>query len=245
MKDPVLFIPALGCDARMFLPQIVHLGPTRAVQVALAVAADTVEKMAEMILAQAPPQFALVGHGLGGDVALEILRRDMERVTKLVLISTDPLSEVPPTAVAREARLVAAKSGRLAEAIAQEYPAQAFVESEWRDEILAVIRDMGLSLGETAFIRQSRAMQRRPDQQKTLRRAMLPVLIMAGREDSLVPTRRQDFAAALMPYARLEVIEASGHMPTLEQPQDVSDALEAFLDEPIPAITRPIALRPE
>jgi pimeloyl-ACP methyl ester carboxylesterase len=85
-------------------------------------------------------------------------------------------------------------------------------------------------------------MQRRPDQQKTLRRAMLPVLIMAGRDDPLVPVRRQDFAAALMPYATLQVVDAAGHMPSLEQPLQVSAALEAFLEGPAPA--RPIATRP-
>ena len=92
VKDPILFIPGLLCDARIFLPQIVHLGAKHVVQVAVPNKGDTVEQMSEAILATAPPTFALVGQGLGGDVALDILRRDSARVTRVVLISTDPLA---------------------------------------------------------------------------------------------------------------------------------------------------------
>lgn len=239
VNEPILLIPGLLCDARIFLPQIVHLGRSHPMHVALPVQGDTVEQMSETILATAPPRFVLIGHGLGGDVALDILRRDNGRASRAVLISTDPLAEPPATAAAREARMVAAKAGRLKEVVAQEYPEAAFAPSEWRNEIMALLRDMALTLGEGNFLRQSRALQRRPDQQKTLRRANLPLLMIAGAEDSLIPLRRQDFAAQLAPHAKLEVIEGSGHLPTLEQPEAVTARIEAFLNGPM--MLRPIA----
>lgn len=233
MTDPVLFIPGILCDARIFLPQIVHLGAKQAIQIAVPAQGETVEQMSESILATAPAKFALVGCGLGGDVALDILRRDMDRVTRVALISTDPLAEAPAAAAAREARIVAAKSGRLKEAILQEYPAEAFAQSPWRAEIMALMQDMGLNLGEGVFMRQSRASQRRPDQQKTLRRAMLPALVIAGESDTIIPVRRQDFSSALFPYGKLVVIPEAGHLPTLEQPEAVTAALEDFLNGPL------------
>lgn len=239
MIEPVLFIPGLLSDARLFLPQLVHLGVRLPLHVALPVVGDSVEQMSDAILATAPPSFVLVGHGLGGDVALDILRRDNGRVSRAVLISTDPLAEPPATAAAREARMVAAKAGRLKEVVGQEYPEAAFAPSEWRAEIMALLRDMALTLGEGAFLRQSRALQRRPDQQKTLRKAKLPILFIAGADDPLVPVRRQDFAAQLAPYGSLQVIEGAGHMPTLEQPEAVTAAIETFLKGPM--MLRPIA----
>lgn len=233
MTEPILLIPGLMCDARVFLPQIVHLGATHPIHIALPTKGETVEQMSEAILAAAPPTFILIGHGLGGDVALDILRRDNGRASRAVLISTDPLAEPPATAAAREARIVAAKAGRLKEVVGQEYPETAFAASEWRGEIMALFRDMALTLGEGVFLRQSRALQRRPDQQKTLRRANLPLLMIAGAEDPLIPVRRQDFAAALAPYGKLQVIEGAGHMPMLEQPEAVTSALEAFLKGPM------------
>ncbi len=129
--------------------------------------------------------------------------------------------------------MVAAKAGRLREVVGQEYPDACLAPSEWTADIAALLRDMALTLGEGAFLRQSRALQRRPDQQKTLRRAKMPLLFLAGAEDTLVPVRRQDFAAQLAPYGTLQVIDGAGHLPTLEQPEAVTAAIEAFLNGPM------------
>ncbi len=233
MADPLVMIPGFMADARLFLPQIVQLGMDRAIHIALATSSDTVEQMAQTILADLPERFAILGHGLGGDVALEIIRRVPDRVTRIALLATDPLAEAPQTAAARETRIVAARAGRLLEAMAEEIPPTALADSEWRNDIIGLIRDMAINLGEGVFIRQSRALQRRPDQQKTMRRVKLPALVIAGDLDTLVPMRRSEFTANLMPFGKLAVIEGAGHLATLEQPEAVNAALAAFLAGPV------------
>lgn len=233
MTDPLVLIPGLMADARVFLPQMVRLGASRAMQVVLPTQGETVEQMSESILASLPPKFALLGHGLGGDVALDLIRRAPERVTRVALLATDPLAEPPASAAAREARIVAARSGRLAQAMVEEIPRDALTDSLWRDEILALVQDMALGLGEGVFLRQSRALQRRPDQQKTMRRVKLPALVIAGEADTLVPMRRSEFTAGLMPFGKLQVIAGAGHLASLEQPEAVSEALETFLNGPV------------
>ena len=233
LAEPLVLIPGLMADARLFLPQIVQLGADRAMQVVLPSKGETVEQMSDAMLAGLPEKFALLGHGLGGDVALDLIRRVPDRVTRVILMATDPLAEPPQTAAAREARIVAARSGRLAEAMRQEIPATAIVDAPWRDEIMALVQDMALGLGEGVFLRQSRALQRRPDQQKTMRRVKLPVLVIAGEADTLVPMRRQEFTANLMPYGKLAVIEGAGHLASLEQPEAVSQAVSSFLAGPM------------
>ena len=233
LAEPLVLIPGLMADARLFLPQIVQLGAGRAMQVVLPTKGETVEQMSEAMLPGLPEKFALLGHGLGGDVALDLIRRVPDRVTRVILMATDPLAEPPQTAAAREARIVAAKSGRLAEAMRQEIPVQAIVDAPWRDEIMALVQDMALGLGEGVFLRQSRALQRRPDQQKTMRRVKLPVLVIAGEADTLVPMRRQEFTADLMPYGKLTVIKDAGHLASLEQPEAVSKVIGAFLAGPM------------
>ena len=233
MREPLVFVPGLMADARLFLPQMVILGARWSVQVILPVQGETVEEMSAHVLEQAPARFALVGHGLGGAVALDVLRRDAGRVTRVVLISTPPLSEQPQAAAAREARIVAARSGRLAEALVGEVPEAALADTPWRGEVMAVMHDMGMGLGEGVFMRQSRAMQRRPDQQKTMRRVKIPALVMGGAADTVLPVRRQEFTAGLMPWGKLCVIEGAGHVPSLEQPDLVAEAIEEFLNGPL------------
>ncbi|WP_435258172.1 alpha/beta fold hydrolase [Thioclava sp. FR2] len=232
MKEPILFIPGLMQDARVFLPQMVTLGTGRFVSVFTG-DGDTVEKLSEQALNAAPERFAIVGHGLGGNVALDILRRAPERVSRLILLATDPLSEPPQVAATREARMVAAKAGRLKQAIADDVPESALWASPDREALQLLLRDMAYGLGEGVYLRQCRALQRRPDQQKTLRKAEIPALFVAGEHDTVVPLRRQEFARDLMPRSVLKVIPNSGHLPMLENPEAVCAAIEAFLNGPM------------
>ncbi|NJM83086.1 MAG: alpha/beta hydrolase [Tabrizicola sp.] len=233
MSDPLVVIPGFMADVRSFLPQIMYFGRTRPVILFLPTQSISVKQMALAAETVLPKSFALLGHGLGGQVAIEILRRLPKAVSRISLLATDPLPEPPHTAAAREARMVAAKSGKLAEAISHELPAAAFAEGPRKEEVLELLRKMGADLGADVFKRQSRALQRRPDQQKVLAKLKVPALILAGASDTIVPTRRQEFLAGLMPFGRAIVIPDAGHMPQLEQPEAVTGALAEFLAGPL------------
>ncbi|WP_114964788.1 alpha/beta fold hydrolase [Alkalilacustris brevis] len=232
MNEPLLLLPGAMCDARLYLPAIVRFSQSRPVQVASLTQGETVTEMAEHALAAAPARFALVGLGLGGAVALEMLQRAPERIHRIALVSTDPLAETPPAAAARELRILAARAGRLDEAAAEDLPATALAPGPGRMQVAHLVRQMATALGAAVFTRQARAMQRRPDQQKTLRRMPHPALVLSGAHDGLVPERRQGFAAELMRNAEWERIEGAGHLVPLEQPEAFSRALVRWLARP-------------
>jgi pimeloyl-ACP methyl ester carboxylesterase len=98
--------------------------------------------------------------------------------------------------------------------------------------VLNQVFEMGRDLGPEVLVRQVRALQRRRDQQPTLRRCKVPTLILCGAYDTLTPLKRHAFMAELIPYARLEVIEDAGHLPTLEAPEAVTAALRAWMQQP-------------
>jgi pimeloyl-ACP methyl ester carboxylesterase len=125
------------------------------------------------------------------------------------------------------------RAGRLREAIQGEVPPSALFDGPSRADVQKVLADMARVLGADAFITQTRAIRRRPDHQKTLRRFLVPALIIGGAADPNVPPRRQDFTAELMPKGRFLRIADAGHLPTLESPDAVSKAMDAFLDEPL------------
>ena len=79
--------------------------------------------------------------------------------------------------------------------------------------------EMAQDLGPRGFLFGKAArLQRRRDQQSTLRKIKMPALVLCGEHDALCPVKRHTFMAELIPYARLEVIADAGHLPTLEQP---------------------------
>jgi len=236
MTEPVVLIPGFMADARAFMPQIVRLGMSRQVIVLTLALADSVERLVAEAAPQLPGRFAVVGHGLGGTVAIELLRRRPEAVSRIALLATDPLPEPATRVASQEALLVAAKTGHLSDCISRMFPAEALFAAPWRDEVLALVQDMAATLGLDQFRRQLRALQRRPDQQRTLRHANLPTLILTGEVDTLVPHRRAELLAAMMPQGCVEVIEDAGHMLQLEQPEAVTAALETFLSGRLPPL---------
>lgn len=236
MSEPVVLIPGFMADARSFMPQLVALGTARPVILVTPAQADTVEQLTTAALPALPPRFSLVGHGLGGNVAIEILRKAPQAVSRIALISTDPLPEPAEQRARQEALVVAARTGRLADCIAQLVPATALHDAPWREEVMALVQDMAATLGTEQFLRQLRMMQRRPDQQKTLRKANVPTLILAGAADTIVPRRRAEFLAGMMPQGCLEIIAEAGHLPQLEQPEALTSALQIFLSGRLPTL---------
>nr|WP_174822793.1 alpha/beta fold hydrolase [Ruegeria lacuscaerulensis] len=220
------------CDARVFEPQIVSLSRGRAVMVAPITLGERIEEIASNLLDQLPHRFALGGLSMGGVVALEVIRRAPDRVSRLCLMSTDAQADTPQLAAAREELLVGAKAGRLEDVMRRIIGSDLLAPGPKRIPILNDVIAMALELGPEVFERQIRALQRRPDQQGELRRIKVPTLILCGAHDTLTPVRKHSFMADLIPEAELRVVDEAGHLPTLETPQIVTDALENWLNIP-------------
>lgn len=232
MIEPVVFLPGMMCDARLFEPQIRAFSATHPVMVAPITHGQRMEEIASGILPYLPAKFALAGLSMGGIVAMEILRRAPERVTRIALMDTNCLAETPPVAANREPQIVKVKSGKLTEVMRDELKPNYLAPGPRRPAVLQTVMDMAHTLGPEVFIHQSRALQRRRDQQSTLRKIRQPALVLCGAHDALCPVKRHSFMAELIPHARLVVLEDAGHLPTLETPDETNDALWEWLHQP-------------
>ena len=113
MAEPLVFLPGMMCDARLFGPQIVELSADTCVTVAPITQGERVEEIASNLLDQLPARFALAGLSMGGIIAMELLRRAPDRITRIALMGTNPLAETPPVAAEREPQIVGVRTGRL------------------------------------------------------------------------------------------------------------------------------------
>lgn len=90
-----LLLPGLMCDDAVWAGQRDALARRGAVSVAGYGALDSLPAMASAVLRSAPPAFVVVGHSMGGRVALEVVRQAPDRVRGLALLDTGYQSREP------------------------------------------------------------------------------------------------------------------------------------------------------
>lgn len=228
---PLVLLPGMMCDARLWFSQIAVFSGKRVVQTAPMNGVD-ISDIATAILADAPPVFALAGLSMGGIVAMEVLRQAPERIERIALLDTNPLPELPKVAARREPQIAQVQQGGLIAVMRDEMKPNYLADGPNRSEILDLCMDMAQSLGPEIFVAQSRALQTRPNQIETLEAIKIPTLILCGREDRLCPVERHQLMYDLIPHAEFTIIEGAGHLPTLEKPTETTAALARWLEAP-------------
>lgn len=225
---PLVWLPGMMCDARLFAPQRVVFGG----EVILSTTHASVSDMAKDVLMQAPARFALAGLSMGGIIAMEVIRQAPDRVERVALMDTNPKAEDANVAAKREPQMAAVKAGKLDAVMREEMKPNYLTDGPQRGAILDLCMNMAMDLGPQAFINQSRALQHRPDQQATLRSYNKPALVLCGVDDALCPVHRHTLMHELLPRSTLQVIENAGHLPTLEKPDETNAALRRWLEDP-------------
>ena len=233
--DPLVLVPGLLCDHTVWEPQLAALGRhCTAVQVARHGRADDLGRMAEQVLEAAPPRFALAGHSMGGRVALEVLARAPERVSRLALLDTGhdrlPAGEAGERERAGRMRLLGIARAQGMRTMGAEW-VRGMVHPRRVDDrpLIDAILDMIARSNAAVFEAQLRALLERPDRSTLLREIRVPTLVLCGHEDAWSTLERHRVMASLIPGSVLVDIPDCGHMCTLEQPEAIAEALLAWL----------------
>jgi pimeloyl-ACP methyl ester carboxylesterase len=202
----------------------------------------------DLLLTLGHDRATLVGHSLGGGVAMQFTYQFPEMVERLVLVSSGGLGpEVSPIlraaalpgadlfigATAEIGQRVGSALGRglgaigmrpnadLAE-VARGYASLA--DAERRKAFLATLHAVVGTAG-----------QRVAAVDRLYLAEALPLLIIWGERDPIIPVAHAEEAHRALPNSRLEIFEGAGHLPQLEEPGRFVTALERFLAETEPA----------
>ena len=166
---------------------------------------------------------------MGGYVALELARQAPERVARLALLNTNARPDSPESTENRK-RLMALAEKDFPAVIATLMPKLVTAEHLKDLDITATIGEMALAIGKEAFARQQRAIMGRIDSRPHLARIRCPTLVLAAREDAIMPLDLLEELARGIPRATLAIVEDSGHVASLEQPERVTSLLRAWLE---------------
>lgn len=170
----------------------------------------------------------LIGQSWGGAIAQGFAGRHPARLRSLTLANTSIPGAQPEAErrAGRDARLRALATmtpremaeARVAAVLAPDPPAELRQEVV---EMLAAIRPSGYRAAANASYT--------ADERAVLAGIRLPVLVVAGDLDAVVPLARAEQLAAAIPGARLAVFPGSGHLTNQEQPRRFDQLLGDFL----------------
>lgn len=230
MQPTLMLLPGLNCDAAVWAPQVAALQGQADCHVPAWGLRDTLTAMAQQVLDEAPTErFSMAGHSMGGRVALEIMRLAPQRVERLALLDTGTHPLAAGEAGERE------KAGRMALLKIAREQGMRVMAQEWAkgmvhpDRIGGPIFQEVLAMFDRGSAAQINALLKRFDAAPLLPGITCPTLVLTGRQDAWASPAQHEAMAAAIPGAQLVVVEDSGHMTTMEQPQAVSAALADWL----------------
>ncbi len=220
-RPNLLVLPGLLEDADAFQPLATGLADVATLLVADLTRANTIAGLAQDALRQAPAgKFLLAGHSMGGYVALELMRQAPERVSALALLNTHARPDTPEGTENR--RRLMALADRDFPAVSTTLLPKLMTPEHLEDPVLTgIIGSMALSVGKDGFKRQEEAIIGRIDSRPHLKDIRCRTLVIAARHDQLMPVEILKELADGIPGARLAIVEDSGHMSPIEQPERV------------------------
>ncbi|MFC0409331.1 alpha/beta fold hydrolase [Roseomonas elaeocarpi] len=231
MRPTLILLPGLLNDRRLWQAQREGLRDVAEVRIADLTQDDSVEAMARRVLDTAPEHFLLGGLSMGGYVALEIMRQQPARVSRLALFDTSARPDAPEQRRRRQGLL----------AICRANPPERFrgVTPRLLPELVhadhvggpvgEVVMAMARELGRDVFIRQQTAILGRPDFRPGLPAIAVPTLVAVGEDDRVTPPERSREMASLIPGARYGELARCGHLPPMEAPEAVTALLRGWL----------------
>ena len=221
----ICLLPGLLCDSTVWEPQVAELAGMGEVHVADLWGLNTFPAMAEKVLAETSGPLAVVGHSMGARVAFEMWRLAPERIARLALLST---GFHPPGPNEEPKRMALVKLGyeQGMAAVADRWlPPMVHPDRIHDEALMAPLRAMVLRATPEIFEGQQRAGLSRPDAGPYLDKIACPTLVLVGREDGWSPLSQHEEIARRIKGAQLVVVDHSGHMVTVEQPEAVNRAL--------------------
>lgn len=171
----------------------------------------------------------ILGHSMGGYVTLAAAKLAPERFLALGLVSSQAAAD---TEEGRQGRLkmagkVAAEgSSAVAEAMLPRLFAPGLAAGH---PVVEEVRQIILSSPRVGIIGSLNGMAVRPNAEALLARMTVPMLLLPGDSDQIIPAEKSRALAAAVPNATFALIENSGHMPMLERPHATTTAIRGFL----------------
>lgn len=225
----LILVPGIMSDARTWHDVVLKFGKNATVHVADTSMDPTLSGMAARAIAETKGDLVVMGHSMGGRVAMEIGRRAPDRVRAMVLANTGHLPAGAAEPAKRQERIDEANADMASYARAW-VPTVIAPENRSNTVLVRQIEQMVLDCSAEVHERQNFALLNRPDASKYLPDFKFPVLLITGAQDPLSTPAHHQEIADLLSDAESFVVDHAGHLSTFEQPDAVSRIIGEWLE---------------
>jgi pimeloyl-ACP methyl ester carboxylesterase len=231
-RVPLILVPGLLCDDALWRHQVEGLADIADIRVAHQhTRYDSMAEIADAILNDAPPRFALAGLSMGGYIAMELIDRAPDRVERLALLDTRAGEDLPEQVSQKYEFIEQVKAGGFEEVVDRLVSLFVHPDRFSDNTLIYQVKAMTHRVGPESFIRQQHALLSRRDHLANLPNISCPTTIICGRQDQLTPLELSIEMADNIPGSDLAVIENCGHLTTMERPEEVNDTMRKWLGE--------------
>ena len=189
---------------------------------------DSIIEMAHRFISIAPKKFTLIGFSMGGYVALELYRLIPDRIEKLILINSAAKLVSEKGQLERERSLDLMNKGKFDFLIKLIFKNSIF-DKEKHNALLPLAQEMAQEVGVDNYKKQLNAILNKPDHSPLLPVIECPTLLIASKQDNVMPTERSEHMAKNIKHSELIYVEHCGHMAMLEQPEKMNHILTGWL----------------
>jgi pimeloyl-ACP methyl ester carboxylesterase len=197
---------------------------------------STIENMAEAVISVTDhldiPGFHLAGHSMGGYVSMALLEKYSDRLNSVVLFHSTCFADTDEKKLNREREIEMVKSGKREMIINTSIP-RLYANDNLKSFTEQIERSLKIAFqtSDSGIISALNAMKSRPDRTHILAGTSIPVLLIGGRKDNLIPFETMEKMKALSPETKLVCLENSGHMGFFEEKDIAAKELKMFFDE--------------
>lgn len=231
---PLVLLPGMMCDERLWQDQIEKLSNDYIIYVPDISKHKSIDQLGKDIMQELPQDpLYVAGLSMGGIIAMELLRTNMDRIAMVALLDTNHKSELEVRQKMRDAEINQVEAGGLRDIMVSKMkPAYLIPGRNYAPGLSDMVLNMAMEQGEEAFVNQSVALRDRRDYTEVLKAVECSVLIAYGEKDLMCPPSRHKQMYELLPNkdrAVLQEIKDSGHLTPLEQPQTTTNILKEWL----------------
>lgn len=176
----------------------------------------------------------IVGHSMGGYIALAFAERHPDLTAGVVLLHSTPNADSDEKRKNREREIALVKSGKK-ELLAHVAPAAGFAPDNRKrcQDTIDELEQCVFLTEDAGIVALLNGMIGRKDQNEMLRNLGKPVLFILGRKDGYITADVAEKMVADHPEAKVVWLEKSGHMSFVEEPKACAAALLEFTKEHI------------